>query len=104
MPPLVSGVEFVADPIDAESASWNLNLVKELFPPCEVVLILASPLSCRLHPDKLMWHYDLNGLFSVKSAYKVVFKRRFEASSSQLSLSGVPMWKALWKANVPSEG
>ncbi|KAB2635564.1 hypothetical protein D8674_026098 [Pyrus ussuriensis x Pyrus communis] len=59
MPPSsVSGVEFVADLIDAELASWNLNFVKELFPPCEVAWILATPLSCRLHSDKLMWHYD----------------------------------------------
>ncbi|KAB2635463.1 hypothetical protein D8674_025997 [Pyrus ussuriensis x Pyrus communis] len=63
MPPSsVSGVEFVADLIDAELASWNLNFVKELFPPCEVAWILATPLSCRLHSDKLMWHYDSKGV------------------------------------------
>ncbi|KAB2625062.1 hypothetical protein D8674_016722 [Pyrus ussuriensis x Pyrus communis] len=54
----VAGVEYIADLIVAETASWNYNLVNELFPPCEAALILATPLSCRLHPDKLIWHYD----------------------------------------------
>lgn len=38
----------------------------------DATLILATPLSHRLPLDKLMWHYDLKGLFLVKSAYKLL--------------------------------
>lgn len=66
-------------------------------------MIFATPLSCKLPTDKLMWHYDSRGLFSVKSDYKVAFNLRYEVSSLQLSSIGVSIWKAFWKANVPGK-
>ncbi|KAB2623536.1 hypothetical protein D8674_038828 [Pyrus ussuriensis x Pyrus communis] len=55
------GVEYVANLIVPETASWNINLVNELFLLNEAAMILATPLSCRLSSDKLIWHYDAKG-------------------------------------------
>jgi hypothetical protein len=58
--------------------------------------------------DILSWHYNKNGLFSVKSAYKVCvedIKRSNERRGG--SSSGLPnghrdlLWKQLWNLNCP---
>lgn len=103
MPSPFVGVEYVSDLIDVVSASWNNNLVSNLFLLEEVALILAIPLSYWLPPDKLIWHYDAKSLFSVKSAYKVAFNCRFEASSSQSLSRGESVWNFIWKANIPGK-
>ncbi|XP_068314835.1 uncharacterized protein [Pyrus communis] len=99
----VPGVEFTANIIVTKSTSWNYDLVNKLFLPSDAALILATPLSWSLPPDKLIWHYDAKCVFSVKSAYKIAFTCRFEASSSHSVSRGVLVWKALWKATVPGK-
>ncbi|KAM1923072.1 hypothetical protein ACFX15_021039 [Malus domestica] len=99
----VAGVEYLVDLIVAETASWNYNLVNKLFRPCEAALIPATPLICRLPPDKLIWHYDAKCLFLVNSAYKVAFNRRFEASSSHLVLMGASVWKSYVEGDYPGQ-
>lgn len=61
--PANCGVEYVSDLISSESAYWLPDLVNELFLSCDATQILSIPLSGRLPSDKLMWHYDANGLF-----------------------------------------
>lgn len=70
----VVGVEYVADLIVVEMTSWNIILVTDLFLLDEAAMILATSLSCRLPSDKLIWHYDAKGFFSVRSAYKVTLR------------------------------
>lgn len=60
----------VEDLID-ESKNRNIPLLSHLFSDVEVQSILSLSLSFRLPNDKLIWHYDRKGIFSVKSAYHV---------------------------------
>ncbi|KAM2248693.1 hypothetical protein ACFXTH_003476 [Malus domestica] len=56
---------------DYDSARWNYELIHSLFgPPEDVALTLSIPLSFRFPLDRLIWHLDSKGVFSVKSAYK----------------------------------
>ena len=41
--------------IDAESATWKVDQVQQLFMPHESKLILSIPLSVRLPPEHLIW-------------------------------------------------
>ncbi|KAK1563015.1 hypothetical protein Q3G72_020842 [Acer saccharum] len=81
---------------------WNEPLIRRNFLPDEAELILSIPLSALSKRDLVLWHFDKNGIFSVKSAYRVAISamRRFEASCS----SGPhPRWKKLWCLQLPNK-
>jgi hypothetical protein len=47
-------------------------------------------------------YYEKFGIYTVKSAYKLLFNRKFEAVTvGQPSSSSDAMWKGVWKLNVP---
>ncbi|GKU86545.1 hypothetical protein SLEP1_g1057 [Rubroshorea leprosula] len=52
--------------------------------------------------DSLIWHYDKNGEFTVKSAYLLACSRQHETNmdSTNMGLSSGE-WKHLWKLKVP---
>ncbi|KAM1777612.1 hypothetical protein ACFX11_044256 [Malus domestica] len=82
MPPSpIVGVEYVAELIVPETTSWNINLVKDLFPPDEAALILVTPLSCRLPPG-FFFAIVFEGSFSVES----YMEGGYTSSSSELAL------------------
>jgi len=61
----------VAELINEELSYWKEEMVREIFLPCDADLILRMPL-CQSWPNnKLIWHYTVNGEFTVKSAYSV---------------------------------
>lgn len=60
----------VADLINHTSGGWDVELVKDIFWQEDADLILALPVH-EGRPNTLAWHYDKQGTFSVKSAYKV---------------------------------
>ena len=68
------------------------------------------PISFIRQPDLWAWHYDKRGLFTVKSAYRMILdtKRRreifLERRSEQSNyLQEEKGWKTLWKVKVPSK-
>lgn len=79
----------------------TLDIISSLFPPCEATLILSIPLSRKLPPDYLIWHYDSKMLFSVKSACKVAISLRDLASPSNQSTIGTSTWNKHWRASIP---
>ncbi|XP_042958021.1 uncharacterized protein LOC122293512 [Carya illinoinensis] len=54
--------------------------------------------------DKLIWNFERNGLFSVKSCYRLIMDlSRLETSESSNVRSQQKLWKALWKMPVPNK-
>ncbi|CAN6719136.1 unnamed protein product [Malus baccata var. baccata] len=52
---------------------WDLDLLRSLLSSEEVDLIHTLPLS-KHHFDRLIWHYDQIGFFTIKNAYHVAHK------------------------------
>lgn len=48
---------------------WNFSLIKDIFVEEDWKLILSTPLRSSSNADRLIWHYNNNGHFSVRSAY-----------------------------------
>ena len=98
----------VSELIDSNKSCWNLDLIEKLFLPCEVDSIKSIPLSMRMFADKLIWAKTNNGLFTVKSTYKVAVDI---LDASPLGCSGCSpnesnmrcFWKCVWKLDVPHE-
>ena len=92
----------VCDIIDQDNGEWVKDVVVDLFTEDEALLILKIPLSVRSAEDRLIWHYDRNGIFSVKSGYHVARSFKNLASSSTSSgTNGNSLWKKLWGLCIP---
>ncbi|XP_061993460.1 uncharacterized protein LOC133711342 [Rosa rugosa] len=64
----------------------------------DIPSILSIPLSSRQVTDRWIWHFDTKGLFSDKSAYRLLMEEaRVEVVPDQTRNS----WKKLWSANLP---
>ena len=89
--------------IDVEDKGWNFSLLKRVFLPFEAEIIGDIPLSTRLPKDKQIWAETSNGLFLVRSAYKVAMdlSKPIEFASSSDGDSMRQFWKKLWKIQVP---
>ena len=71
--PMESRVEVL---IDSENGAWKNELVREVFLPHETDKICGIALSANLPADKQVWAPTTNGLFSVRSAYKIAMEMR----------------------------
>lgn len=55
----------------AMDGTWKMDVVQHCFNSKEACVILSLPLSRFGWPDLICWHYTRNGIYSVKSGYKV---------------------------------
>ena len=62
----------VSDLIDPTTRSWNKHVIMEHFIAPDVEVIMNIPLSTRIQEDFWAWHYDKRGVFSVRSAYRMI--------------------------------
>jgi hypothetical protein len=89
--------------ICGESMTWNIPLLHSMFLPRDVECIRSIPLSKRKPPDVLIWSGTKQGIFSVKSAYKMLLSQQTaaEASSSSSGTTAHKFWSSIWAASVP---
>ncbi|CAL8082381.1 unnamed protein product [Prunus armeniaca] len=87
------------------SGQWNVPLLKDIFWDQEVEAILQIPLVSLASHDCLIWHYERNGMYSVKSGYQLT---RLEKdimcgeSSAGVNLSS-RFWKKIWALKIPNK-
>lgn len=74
----------VAALMSSDKACWNEQLVDSLFLPHEAQQIKAIPLCLVPQSDYLYWSAEKNGIYSVKSGYKLLCEeaRTEDASGS----------------------
>jgi len=100
---LLSRVNDLMDPV---TGTWDAELVRDTFWDDDAELILSLPVHEGMD-DILAWHYNKNGIFTVKSAYKVhyEYKRRNRVRAVGAATSSGTrddrFWKELWKITRP---
>jgi hypothetical protein len=62
----------VSSYIDSTSASWNMAKLEEFFLPMDVEVIRGIPLCTRIQQDFWAWHFEKNGIFTIRSAYRLL--------------------------------
>jgi hypothetical protein len=84
--------------INPITGSWDEELVRQIFVPQDINLILATPVHVDLE-DLVAWHYDKREMFSVKSVYKVhgCHIQRSNGGGGGSSGEGGELEKAQWK-------
>jgi hypothetical protein len=97
----------VSDLIDAESETWDEEILGELFWPIDVQRILNIPLARSSMEDFVSWHYTKTGVFSVRSCYHLEWEHqhgnKLRRTSGYGTSSNLPVWKTVWSLNVPAK-
>ncbi|XP_024634347.2 uncharacterized protein [Medicago truncatula] len=83
--------------IDQEGKVWNEPLIHQFFVEDMATNILNTPLHHQVLTDKLIWKAEKNGLYSVKSAYRICIKEVI--NNDHLCKPGY--WSGIWKLKVP---
>ena len=78
----------VSEVIDPELASWKDGALDAVFLPYEAKLIKSIPISLQLPNDKLIWALSSNGVFSVRSAYRLAMDQARAKRSGTSSDNG----------------
>ncbi|KAL3839206.1 hypothetical protein ACJIZ3_023797 [Penstemon smallii] len=89
---------------DADCGSWNRQLVESIFSEEEAQLILSIPLGSTVGEDRILWHFERSGLFSVKSAYRLIrdiSRMDLEARTGGPSTRMARDWNWIWKLAAP---
>ncbi|KAL0358467.1 UNVERIFIED_CONTAM: putative mitochondrial protein [Sesamum angustifolium] len=95
----------VSDLLDSENGRWHKELIEGLFCPEDATLIQSIPLGQFNWADTMVWHYNKNGKFSVKSASHLAQSIALENPSpldGQCSTSS-SNWQFIWSTKVPNK-
>jgi ribonuclease HI len=97
----------VSDLIDAETNSWDEEIIGELFWPTDVQRIMHIPLARGMMEDFISWNLTKTGVFSVRSCYYAEWEHQHGAKLRRNTpfgtSSSLPVWKTLWSLNVPAK-
>ncbi|KAK2652654.1 hypothetical protein Ddye_012510 [Dipteronia dyeriana] len=63
------GVNIKVNDLFSPSGGWNLDLLKLNFLDSDIEAILNIPLGSGTRDDTVIWHFEGNGVYSVKSGY-----------------------------------
>ena len=98
-------LSWVSELINEENWTWKRDLIRDVFIPPEAEAILNIPLRHGGVEDFLAWAHEINGNYSVKSAYRALVTRKKraaleEGAATSTSQTEGQMWKRLWKLKV----
>lgn len=104
VPPAECNIALVQDLLEEQGRSWKQELVEELFSPHEARQILHIPISHSGNGDQLIWQPKKHGMYTVKSAYRVVQTQKegqhAVAETSVATVGRRNMWRHIWKLPV----
>ena len=66
-----SRLKWVSDLIDPATKTWREDTVRSLFHPADAHEVLRIRIPAVQDEDFIAWAHEKNGLFSVRSAYKL---------------------------------
>ena len=80
--------------------SWNMTWLQKYFLPPDIHSIMKIKLPSQSCNDRVIWHYDRCGEYTVKSGYHVArtWKNLDNVASSSISSR---QWATIWKLIVP---
>lgn len=81
------------------STEWDSDVVEDLFNDHDKQLIYNIQLAKNCRTDTWFWAHELNGIYTVKSAYKLArnMLRPWDENNND------SIWKRLWRVKVPAK-
>ena len=109
-PKTLNPPQLVSDLINPVTFAWDIETLDEHLYPMDKEAILNIPLSSRVRQDFWSWHYERRGVFTVRSAYKLLSATKQQRTDwlehndghSQIEADR-GSWAKLWGAAVPAK-
>ncbi|KAL8092159.1 hypothetical protein AgCh_034453, partial [Apium graveolens] len=92
--------QVVASLIKVGAKEWDLEVVADVLNERDQNCVLAVPISNSNQEDSLYWSPESSGIYSVKSAYKLLQLQR----NSEHTVDNGKMWKTLWNIRALPKG
>ena len=100
---IVNPPRLASDYFNLSTASWDKQKVEQTIMPMDVEAILAIPICTRNFDDYWAWHFEMNGKFTVRSAYRMMVAIRNRrgawlegAAGPSTACNEEKSWKQLW--------
>ncbi|KAB2039427.1 hypothetical protein ES319_D02G008500v1, partial [Gossypium barbadense] len=90
----------VSELINHSSRSWNEILIRNTFVGSVVEKILRIPLAVKEHEDLIVWRGELTGIFSMRSACKLLLENNHDLHITNLQNATKAFYKKLWNLNL----
>lgn len=87
----------VASLLYIQIKEWDIDVIKDVYNSRDQKKILEIPLDESNTKDVLYWRLENTGMYSVKSAYKMLHMQR----GSWYSQDNSSTWKTLWSIKAP---
>jgi hypothetical protein len=94
----------VSDLIDPTTKTWKEDIVREIFYKPDADEVLQINIPSLNGDDFIAWNYEKNGVFSVRSAYRLGLDLKLNEHAPGISSKPAgerAMWDIIWKARVP---
>ena len=85
-----------------QNRQWDREFISLSFLSMDSGVILSIPLGRSNCLDNLIWHYDLHGLYIVRSGYWVAMEAKGLEGSSNAAVNKA-QWEKLWSLKLPSK-
>lgn len=83
--------------IHDHSKTWNAEVIHQVFDDASAASILQTSLIEQVTADALIWKAERNGLYSVRSAYRLCVEELID--TTHLRRAGY--WSGVWRLKVP---
>ena len=94
----------MADLIDPVNKEWKGNIIDNLFYDFEVAIIKNMPICRSIQDDVLIWPFNPDGVYSVKSGYRYLHEQQQHGLPGPSDHSVLtPLWKKIWGLQVPNK-
>jgi hypothetical protein len=84
---------------------WNEELVRQSFTSLDADDILKIKPGVRMEEDVLAWNHEKSGMYSVRSAYRLLKAEQAQEEASKVNEAGASdgtwVWRKLWKLKIP---
>ena len=91
----------MADLLTQNPRGWNETLIRQTFLFHEAEEILGIRIPELEGEDILAWHFEKNGIFSVRSAYKLAAESKSPETCGRSLSADRNIFDAIWKTPVP---
>jgi len=86
----------VSSLMDVSTKGWNQEVIQQVFSPDIADSIIRTRLLDQVVDDRLIWKAEKNGLYSVKSAYRLCVEELIDVSH----LRRPGFWSVIWRLKV----
>lgn len=89
---------------DPDTKQWRRDLIRMSFSQEEAKQIISISLSFRSPLDKLVWHWERDGEYSVRSASHQVGDVYLPNQYGPSTSPDKTLWKEIWHSRLPNQG